>query len=365
MEVHGVEPVGKRRISVPLVRARVEHHAAFRRHKVLHARELPRRLRDDRRGEVLPADSLPGDLPFGDVAARRDLQERGERRIRLAVGVVDLRLEEDASPRSAHRLTPHGKRLAARPAVARRMDPLVSKPVGRAARPGADDEFLLQRFQRVFPRLDRERDLAPPVSRGTVRLAPVADAVESVVVPQRDDDADHLRHGDLAHGFAEECGRRGVARTKRPLLPRLLRRHALRGRVRRDELVVPRAVPLRGVASVQERIRIHAECRTFAEPLRARASTLEIDRVRAGRRDPVAQRLRRTAHVQRTYLEMRIAHERIARGVHPAVRLVVRVEKRPRSLRLDDKPYPFPIPCSPPLHDVPIVFQRQAGGELV
>ena len=219
MEIHGIQPVGKRRIAVPLVRARIEHHAVLGRNERFHAGELPRRLRDDRSGKILPPDGLPRDLPLGDVAARRDGQKSGKRRVGLTVGVVDLRLEKDVRTRLAHRLAPHGKRLAARSAVSRRVNPLFAEPVRGAARPCADDEFLFKRLERLLPRRNRKRDLTSPVSGSPVLPTPVADAVESIIVPETDDHAGDLRHGNLTHGLAEESGSRRIARTKSPLFP--------------------------------------------------------------------------------------------------------------------------------------------------
>ena len=380
--VDGVEFVRERGVSVALVRARVEHHASLRRDELCGAAHLPRRLVNDGRGQALESDGLPRYLPLRYIAARRDGEKRGERRIRLAVGVVHLRLEENVLPGALHRLAPHRERIAALSAVARSVHPLRAEPVRRAARPGADDQGLAEGLQRLLPRADREGDLPAPVAAKAALSAAVAHAVESVVVPQarnysRDPQggaasrrANSLRRswklhllGNFPNGLNEELARGGVARTHRALLPGVRRRHALRRRMRRDELVVPPAVPLRGVASVNERIRRNLQLRAFAQQLRVRPAALQVDGVRAGGGDPVRKRLARAAHVERAHFEVRVAHERIALRLHPAIRLVVRIEERPLRRRLDDELNFFA--GTRPLHDISVVPERKPGRDLI
>ena len=322
-----------------------------------------RRLVDDGRGQALESDGLPRYLPLRYIAARRDGEERGERRIRLAVGVVYLRLEEDVLPGALHRLAPHRQRLAALPAVARGVHPLRAEPVRRAARPGADDQRLAEGLERLLPRADRERDLPAPVAAEAVFPAALADAVEPVVVPQARNYSRDSIDRNLTDRLREELARRGVARTHRALLPGVRGRLALRRRMRRYELVVSFAVPLRGVASVDERIRRNLQLRAFPERLRVRPAALQEDGVRAGRGDPVRKRLARAAHVDRAHPEVRVAHERIALRLHPAVRLVVRVEKRPLRPRLYDELGVFTAPRF--LHDVSVVLERKPRRDLV
>ena len=164
-----------------------------------------------------------------------------------------------------------------------------------------------------------------------------------------------------------------------------------------DKGIVLRTVPLRRIASVKETVGRHAQLSAFPETLGVRAAALEIDGVRTRCGDPLAQGLRRTAYVKRTEPEMRIAHERIARRVHPAVRLVVRIEERTLRRRLHDK-HPFPIPHSPlvrhslgeggflvphsplvrhslgeggfpiphsPFHNIAVMLQREARRDLI
>ena len=189
MDVHRVEIVRKRQIPVAtLVRTGIEHHATLWRYDLRDAAHLLRRLVHDGRGQVLESNRLTRDLPFGDFAAGRDGKQRGERRIGLAVGVVDLRLEADAPSRSLHRLAPDGQRLAALAAVSRRMDPLRSQPVRGPARPRAHDQFLAERLEGAFPCTNGKRHLPTPVARHAVRLAPVANTVQPIVVPEADDD---------------------------------------------------------------------------------------------------------------------------------------------------------------------------------
>ena len=133
--------------------------------------------------------------------------------------------------------------------------------------------------------------------------------------------------------------------------------------MRRDELVVSFAVPLRGVASVDERIRRNLELRAFPERLRVRPAALQVDGVRAGRGDPVRKRLARAAHVDRAHPEVRVSHERIALRLHPAVGLVVGVEERPLRRRLYDELGVFTAPRF--FHDVSVVIKGKPGRDLV
>ena len=219
MVVDGIEIVRERPVAVSLVRTGVKHHAALGRDEFRHAAHLPRRLVDDGRGKILEPNRLSGDLPLGDLAARRDGKQRRKRRRGLAVRIVDLRLESDTRSCGLHCLAPYGKRLATFAAIAGRMHPLVAEPMRSAARPSADDQLLAERRNRALPRLDRHGNLPPPVVRHAICLAPLADAVKPVIVPQADDNTCNGSFRYLANSLRKEIGCRRIARTERPLLP--------------------------------------------------------------------------------------------------------------------------------------------------
>ena len=104
-----------------------------------------------------------------------------------------------------------------------------------------------------------------------------------------------------------------------------------------DKLVILFAVPFRGIASVEKAIGRNTKFGALPKQLGVGSPALQINGVRACRGNPLLQRLRRTADIERTELEVRIAHKRITRRVHPAVRFVIRVEECAARRRLDDE----------------------------
>ena len=148
-----------------------------------------------------------------------------------------------------------------------------------------------------------------------------------------------------------------------------------------DEFVIPLAIPFRRIASIEKSVRGNVQLGALPKSPGIRPAALQIYGVRACRGDPFAQRLRRAADIQGAELEVRIAHERVMIGVHPAIGFVIRVEKRALRRRLYDKPTRSPLVrrlvrqslCDGgslgeggfPINHIPVMPQREPRRDLV
>ena len=94
-------------------------------------------------GKIETPGGLAGDLILGDFRVRLFVaKERGKRRVRLAVRIIDLGLERDVRRQFPDDPSPKIRSLAAKTAIAGRVNPLVAQPMRHARRPGAHDPLF-------------------------------------------------------------------------------------------------------------------------------------------------------------------------------------------------------------------------------